>query len=234
MIHINLLPPELRKRRTGVSPVSLSLVGGSVVCLLMGAGTLWLHWRVGNAEAVHGARTAELEDKKRQADEVIKLEAIIADEKKRRDYLVTLLLQKMYWARTLDEFANLLNSPWSMPGYDVRCLDLTIAPVQAAQAQPGARRPPGQGVEVTFSFNWRYKMVGKEMALAGDYIQSFFTSIMSSKWWSDQGFAGRPDDGYQGHTPKWEASIDSMIIEDALSWRRTKIVSADKPRPGGK
>lgn len=234
MIHINLLPPELRKRRTGVSPVSMSLVGGGVVCLLMGFGVLKVHWHIQSAETLLETKTAELETKKKQAAEVTKLEAVIADAKKQRDYVVGLLLQKMYWAHTIDEFAATLNGPWSMPGYDVRCLDLEIAPsVPVASAARGApRRAAGQGTEVAYRVSWRYKLFGRELAQHGDYVQSFFNTLAASRLWNDHGFVGLPADTYRGHTPKWDASIETLIIENSLKWDRVKMVSAEKA--GGK
>lgn len=227
MIHINLLPPELRKRRTGVSPVTMSLVGGGVVCLLMLIGTWVVYGHIADAEARFAEKTTELADKTAKAKAVTDLEAVIADAKKQRDYLVTLLLQKMYWARTIDEFANTLNGQWSMTGYDVRCLDLTINQAVAAPAAGGARRDKGQ-TEVTYNFSWRYKLLGKDLAQHGDYIQSFFNTLAASRLWNEHGFVGRPADSYRGHTPKWDAGIESLIIENSLQWQRTKLVSPEK------
>lgn len=231
MIHINLLPPELRKRRNGVSPVSLSLVGGGLVCLLMAFGAMVVHWHTTAAEALFAEKTNELDEKKKQAEAVTKLEAVIADAKKQRDYLVTLLLQKMYWAQTLDEFANTINGPWSKTGYDVRCLDLTISPAQDSQPQAGGPRRQGQS-EVAYNFVWRYKLLGKEFALHGDYIQSFFNTLVASKLWNEHGFVGRPADSYRGHSPKWDPGIETLIIENSLQWRRSKLVSMDKAGTG--
>jgi hypothetical protein len=229
MIHINLLPPELRKRRSGVSPVFASLAAGIVVCLLLIAGLVVVHLHIKAAETKIADLTGELEAKKREAAVVIAMEAAIVDAKKQNGYLVTLLAKKMYWAQALDDFVNALNSQWSLPGFDVRCLGLTISPSGSASASGGKRA--STDTEVSYDFKWRYKLVGKATGMDGDYIKSFFNTLAGSRLWRDYGFAGQPQASYRGHNPKLNAAIDSVIIENSLDWRRVKVIPTAKPAP---
>jgi hypothetical protein len=234
MILINLLPPELRKRQSGVSPMFLSVVAGGGVCALLLL--LWLYLivlRIPNADRLIASKTEELKVKTAEAEKVLQLEKQIAEAKDRYEQIVGMMSRKVYWARTFDEFANLLNGPFTIPNFDVRCLDLTIS---EASALPGNRRTTGpqarsgEGpVTVAFNVSWRYKLLGKERPLAGDYINSFFATIKASKFWTEQGFTGRPEDTYRGDVPRENKDINRVIIEGDLDWQRVKIVEA-RPR----
>lgn len=233
MIHINLLPPELRKRRAGVSPVFIGVVVGGVVCLLLMGGLVAVKSKIDAADLQITEKTTELTNKKAQAAEVAKIEAKILDAKKQRGYLVGLLAQKVYWARTLDDFVTALNGPWNMFGYEVRCSDLIITPAAPAGGAASPNRRSQEQTEVAFSMQWHYKLLGKEMALHGDYIKSFFNSLAVTRLWSEHGFVGHPMANYTGHTPKWNADIESVIVDNPLTWRRVKIVSTGKPGAAG-
>lgn len=229
MILINLLPPELRRRHSGVSPVFLSLVGGGAACLLLMLLFAWVQFvRIPNALAEKDSKTEELRVKTAKADEVRKLEAQIVEFKDRRNKIVSLLAHKVYWAHTLDEFANLLNGPWTTPGFDVRCQELTIA---EAAGGGGDRRGGGGGETITFGVNWKYKLMGKERSLAGDYISSFFGTIKASKLWSEHGFTGKPEDSYRGDQPRMNTGIQRVVIEGNLDWQRMKTIK-DKTLAG--
>ncbi len=234
MILINLLPPELRKRQSGVSPMFLSMAAGGGVCALLLL--LWLYiivLRIPNADRLIVEKTAELKRKTAEAEEVLKLEKQIAEQKDRYDQIVGMMSRKVYWARTVDDFTNLLNGPFTIPNFDVRCLELTIS---EAAAVPGNRRTTGAQartgdapVSVAYNVSWRYKLLGKERQLAGDYINSFFATVEASKFWKDHGFADRPEKTYRGDTPRENKDINRVIIEGDLDWQRIKIVEA-KPR----
>jgi len=229
MILINLLPPELRRRQGGVSPMFLSVVAGGGACALLLL--LWLYLifiRIPNADRLIAEKTNELAVKTAQAEEVLKLEKQIAEAKDRYEQIVGMMTRKVYWARTLDEFATLLNGPYTLPGFDVRCQDLTIT---ESGAVPGNRRSgaPGADQGVAFNVNWRYKLLGKDRPLAGDYINSFFATIGSSKFWSEHGFVGKPVDSYKGDDPKEKKAIGRVVIEGSLEWQRVKVVEA-RPR----
>ena len=223
MILINLLPPELRKRQGGVSPMFLSLVagGGSCVLLLL----LWLYVllvRIPNADRVFAAKEAELADKTIQAEAVIKIESQITEAKDRYEQIVGMMNKKVYWARTIDEFATLLNGPFTgEKNFDVRCLDLTFS---ESSALPGNRRGAAEASSVAFNVNWTYKLLGKEFARNGDYIKSFFDTIGKSKFWSEQGFVGKPEESYHGDQPLMRKEIQRVVIQGALEWQRVKTV----------
>ncbi len=229
MILINLLPPELRKRQGGVSPMFISVVAGGGACVLLLL--LWTYViliRIPNADRVILAKTEELKTKTTQAEEVLNLEKQITDAKDRYDQIVGMMTKKVYWARTIDEFATLLNGPFTIPDFDVRCQDITI---NESAAVPGSRRTGAVGTEssVAFSVSWRYKLLGKERPLAGDYMKSMFDTIKGgkgSKFWSEQGFTGRPEDSYEGDTPRENNDISRVIIEGNLKWQRVKVIEA--------
>jgi hypothetical protein len=229
MILINLLPPELRKRQGSVSPLFLSVAGGGGVCLLLAL--LWLYIlfvRIPNAERLIVEKTAELATKTAQAEEVLKLEKQIAEAKDRYEQIVGMMVRKVYWARTIDEFATLLNGPFTTPGFDVRCQELNFT---ESSAVPGNRRAASGRNEptgVAFNVSWRYKLLGKERPLAGDYIKSFFDTIKGSKFWGEQGFVGRPEDTYRGDQPRMNTTVGRVVIEGNLDWQRVKVIEARK------
>ena len=230
MILINLLPPELRKRHGGVSPAFLSVVAGGGACVLLALLWLYVIWiRIPNAERVIADRNADLAAKTVQADEVLKLEAEITEAKDRYEQIVGMMTKKVYWARTVDEFATLLNGPFTIPNFDVRCQELTIS---ESAAVPGNRRGGALGAgeaRVAFNVSWRYKLLGKERPLAGDYIKSFFDTIKGSKFWDDHGFVGKPEDTYRGDTPRMNKNIGRVVVEGNLDWQRVKVVDV-RPR----
>ena len=165
MILINLLPPELRRRQSGVSPMFVSVVAGGGVCLLLAVVFFYVQFiRIPSSEALLRDKTAELEDKTKKAKEVLELEQQIADAKDRYQQIVGLMLKKVYWARTMDEFVTLLNGPWTAQGFDVRCLDLTVN----EGAAPGERRGAAGPETVNYQMVWRFKLLGKERPLEGD------------------------------------------------------------------
>ena len=229
MILINLLPPELRKRQGGASPAFLSVVVGGGVCVLLCLLWLYLIWiRIPNADRVLADKNADLAAKTVQAEEVLALEREIAEAKDRYDQIVGMMTKKVYWARTIDEFATLLNGPFTIPNFDVRCQEITIS---ESAAVPGNRRGGALGAgeaSVAFNISWHYKLLGKERPLAGDYIKSFFETINTSKFWSEQGFIEKPDKTYQGDQPRPNAQIGRVIIEGALTWNRVKVVKEPK------
>ncbi len=228
MILINLLPPELRRRQGGVSPMFMSVVAGGGSCLVLLL--LWLYIilvRIPNADRLITDKTTELAEKTIKADEVLKIEAKIQEAKDRYKQIVGLMLQKVYWARTFDEFVTLLNGPFTVQGFDVRCQELSVS---EAAAVPGIRRDPSQGSQVAFKVNWRYKLMGNERPLAGDYIKSFFETINTSPFWKDNGFEGKPVDSYRGDVPRMNSNINRVIIEGQLDWSRIKVVQEQTAR----
>ena len=225
MILINLLPPELRRRQSGVSPMFMSVVAGGSACLLLLVVYLYVQFvRIPSSEALLRDKIVELEEKTKKANEVLEIEKQIAEATERKQKIVGLMQRKVYWARTLSEFATLLNGPWTTPGFDVRCLDLTVNEGTA----PGDRRSTTSADTVNCQVVWRYKLLGKERPLAGDYIKSFFETIKASKFWSEQGFIDKPDKTYQGDVPRMNVQIGRVVIEGSLTWERVKVVKEPK------
>lgn len=227
MILINLLPPELRKRQGGVSPTFISVVAGGGACVLLLLLWLYLIWiRIPNADRLIAEKTEELQVKTAQAEEVLALERKIAEAKDRYEQIVGMMIKKVYWARTIDEFATLLNGPFTIPNFDVRCQSLSITESAAVPGNRRAGSPGAAETTVAFKVSWDYKLLGKERPLAGDYMKSLFDTVKGSKFWSEQGFTGRPEDTYPGDTPKMNTDINRVIIEGKLDWDRVKVVEA--------
>lgn len=226
MILINLLPPELRKRAaTGISPVFASAVGGGVAVLLALSGYLWLQFgRLPAAQEELDARTTELAEKSAKADAVLALEAQIIEYEKRRDDILALINRKVYWGRTVDEFASLVSGQWSVEGFRVSAQELTfeVLPSEAKKVE-----------EVRSAFRWRYKLLGDEDR-SGDYINSFFKDIERSRFWSEQGFVGKPDTRYDGDRPRWNAGLQKVVVEGNLDWQRVKMAAKPDAKPAAK
>src|SRR5690348_2905108 len=127
MILINLLPPEMRRRSSSYDPRAAAFAGGLAACLLLFVFCAWVHWgKIREAEGILDAKQAELDTKTAQAQAVLDKEAQIAQLEERQVKLRELLARKVYWAHTLDDFANLLASDF--PGFRVRCTDVSITP----------------------------------------------------------------------------------------------------------
>jgi hypothetical protein len=244
MILINLLPPELRKRAGGVNPIFLAVIGGAVVNVALLGFWLWLHFmRLPHAEDVLNEKIALLEVRTAEAQVVIDLQAKIAEAKVRRNKIVSLLARKMYWAKTLDDFANLLTGKFGfpgfngamveMPGLDVRIGELTI---KELGAQTTARRGGGasKGEEVVYGFKWKYKLLGTDMNRPGEYVKAFFKTTERSVFWTDKdnNFNGKPEDGYFGDRPEIRTKIGRVVVEGTLEWQRHKTIAATKSPEG--
>lgn len=239
MILINLLPPELRKsRRSGVNPVWLAAAAGLLICLGIAGTWLWVKYsRIPAAEAVLAGLDTDLTAATAQADKVKKVEAEITGFKQLYDRLVGLISHKVFWARTIDDFANLLDckhdNRWTMDGYDVRCTTLTIAPAKAAAAAP-ARGRAAVAEAVSYSFRASLRIYGDEPDKAGDYTRSFFQSVDLSTFWRENGFVGISEAPYKGDNPQWKADIKRVIIDMPMEWRRVKVLAPPAPEPAAK
>ena len=218
MILINLLPPELRKRRAEFqfNPIMAGGIGGLAVAALALVGFLWLKSELTRANNLLADLNVELETKTAQAKVVQERQALIAQFESRRDTLFSLLGRKLYWARTIDDFSKQLTGEWSQPGFKVSAGDLTISDI------PTEKRAGGPE-EVRASFRWRYKIVGDENQKSGDYINSFFKTIERGEFWAKQGFISKPDDRYDGDRPRWNATIKKVIVEGGVDWQRVKL-----------
>lgn len=228
MILINLLPPELRRSRSaGPNPVILAAAAGIAVVLLL-AGTLaWVKFgRIRAAEALLAQREQDLIEATAKADKVKEIDKQIADFEKLHKMITGLITKKVFWARTIDDFANMLaqygDNRWTKDGYEVRCTSLAIAP--ATGAAPVARGAKA-GETVSFSFRASFKLVGDRQDMSGDYIQSFFQSVELSRFWRENGFVGRAEDPYKGDTRKWNPEISKVVTDLPLEWRRTKVLT---------
>jgi hypothetical protein len=235
MILINLLPPELRKRHGNISPVAIAVFAGVIANLLIIGFWIFLAFiRIPKAESTLTEKKTELTVKTEQAKKVTELEAQIASAKARRDVIVGLLAAKLYWAKTLDDFANLLTGAWSVPGFDMRVEELSIKEV----AGKGNERKRGGGASkaetlIQYAFKWKSKLVGADVKKAAVYINSFCKTTEKSEFWQKNGFLGKPDDRLPGHQPEWNADIARVTDKVPFEWTRQKIVAsaAEKAAP---
>jgi hypothetical protein len=231
MIIINLLPPEMRKKHGNTNPV-IYLLAACYFAALIPAGTwAWLKYdRLPHAKAVLEEANADLEMRTAAAAKVEALEAQIAEFQAHRDMIVGLLARKIFWARTIDDFANHLDGPGGMPwkGFEVCCTELNILP------SSGGSVGKAKDALVTSGVRGRYKLVGVEADKAGDYVRDFLIGTESTKFWSVNGFVGKPELSYRGDTPDWKKGIERVTVEFTLDWSRTKrIASSAKPATGG-
>jgi hypothetical protein len=228
MILINLLPPELRKRAGNISPVAISILAGGIANLLMIGFWIFLSFiRIPHAEKFLAEKKTELTVKTAEALKVKEIEDQILSFKARRDVIVGLLAAKLYWAKTLDDFANLLTGVWTVPGFEMRVEELSIKEV----AGKGNERKRGGGgskaeTRIQYGFKWKSKLVGADVKKAAVYINSFCKTTEKSVFWQKNGFVGKPDDRLPGHQPEWNADIARVTDKVPFEWMREKVIAA--------
>jgi hypothetical protein len=220
MILINLLPPELRKKRVGINPVVVSAGVGGLAAVLLAGFLAYLHLeRIPKSNGVLADTQARLEDAKRQAEDVAAKKARIAEVKQQCDKVNELLAQKVYWARTLDDFANMLTVKWPDQSFDARCTDLSVAP--RTEAGAGAARGKGG---IAYTVKAKFKFTGTREDEVGDYINAFFRIVRESEFWK-RGFTGNPNDVYRADTRVWNESIKRVVFELPLEFTRMKEIA---------
>lgn len=226
MILINLLPPELRRsRRSGINPVYLAAAAGIAIVLGVAGTWAWIEFgRIKTAQATLAQLEEELLVATAKADKVRAIDKQITDFEKLHSTITRLITRKVFWARTLDDFCNMLSQQgenrWTREGYDVRCTSLTIASAAAA----AARGQKTAGETVTYSFRASFKIVGEQRDQAGDYVQSFFQSVDLSPFWRDHGFIGHAEDPFRGDSPRNVDDIKRVVTDLPLEWRRVKVL----------
>ncbi len=231
MILINLLPPEMRKKQGNVNPLVYGVAACYLVALIPVGTWAWLKYsRLPNAEQELVRVNDDLTQKTAAAAEVEALEAQIAEFEAHRNEIVGLLARKVYWARTINDFANHLDGPDGVPwkGFDVCCTELTIQPVAVPRAEGGASK---REESVTVGFRGRYKLLGLERDKAGDYVRDFFLTTEASKFWAQTGFIGKTEATYRGDTPDWKPGIERVAVEFTLDWVRLKKIATGPVKP---
>ncbi|MDA3961860.1 MAG: hypothetical protein PF961_13810 [Planctomycetota bacterium] len=226
MIRINLLPPEFRKRqRTSASnPDALGILAGALVAaVVIGFWGYVQFVRIPHAEQLIEQRKKELVVAKREADEVRALEAKVESFKARLKSLDDLVKQKVPWAGTVSDFADMLGRDrWSTPGFQVSCTGLRISKTTAAATRG---RSAGEA-SIRFQFQWDMELVGAEFNLAGKYINGFFLDVKKTDFWFNNGFEGDPVAPYKGDRPEWQEDIERVVINHSLQWERDQNLEA--------
>ncbi len=224
MILINLLPPELRKSTNGVlNPVMMSAgVGGLLCALLLG---FWMYVKfvsLKHANDVLDAQTLVLATKSAEAQEVIDKEASIAGFQEHRDGIVGLLAKKVYWAHTLDDFANHLAGHW--PGFVVCVTELSVTPTAGSES----RMEKEKAERVLYSITGKYRLIGDERDKAGNYIKDFLDGTEASSFWKQNQFIAKPESSYKGDAPSWVSDIKRVVIDLPCDWQRAKLLPVTK------
>ncbi|MFM2090042.1 MAG: hypothetical protein RLZZ127_531 [Planctomycetota bacterium] len=236
MIRINLLPSELRKGRRSVNPHALGVGATAAAALAAAVLWAWVHWvSIPGAVAAVDALKADLEDHKRKAAEVEALEKEVAAVKDQRDSVRNLIDRKVTWAKTLDDLANLVSGTYTLNGFDVCITDLSVAPLAAAvQARGPAAANRDKSERIEFAMKLRFKLIGAQFNLSGNYVKSFFDTVERSSWWRENGFVGKPEQDYKGDDPRWSDKIQRVVIDLPLKFTRQKVIglqTAAKPTP---
>lgn len=225
MILINLLPPELRKRKVQLqfNPMLLGLAACLLVVVGMLGGYLWLKQHRVAAEQLLVERKQHLEDVTKLAAEVRKKQEKIKEFQDRHEYILSLIGQKMFWAKTIDDFATFLNQPFDGYQVCVQSLAVTESKIQAPAGGRTSARNAGPSV-VSYGLTWRYKIVGDEFQKSSSYFFALMKTLQDSVFWSEHGFQGKPELKYFGNKPRWNAELEKEIIENDLTWVRAKLV----------
>lgn len=219
MIRVNLLPPELRKRRaTGISPVFLSVVGGGALALAVGAFYAWIVLsRIPYAEEQVADWTEKLAAAKKEENRVRDMEKKLQGLNNRLATLQQLVDRKMWWAEVLDDFADLIGrDDWGdgrESAFRIGCLSLSVS-----QSRGGGGR--GAAGQETARFTWNYQLVGDDFRYAGEYINRFFKTVEQSDFWKEHGFQDKPVDTYRGDTPQYIEDIAKVLIQGSLTFER--------------
>jgi hypothetical protein len=227
MILINLLPPELRKRSTGINPVLVSVVAGSMAALLLlGFGYHVRFNRIPEANKQIARLKVEIKDAEKRVEGIKKKRSEIAQIKAQAQIVQSLIARKQYWARTIDEFLNMMTVEWNKTGYDVCAADISFAPSRGAAAA-GGRRRPGTADVATYSFKTKFKLIGNRYEEVGDNINDFFKHVSQSTFWVRGNFQGRPDTDYRQFTKNWRDDINKVVIDLPLNFVRAKEIPAN-------
>ena len=233
MIRINLLPPEFRKGSgPKVSVEMVSLVGGGILCLLLAGLWAWVAFSLKPAAQDQLDRlTQEEADKQRQAQAVQKLKGEIAAIKKKHDVLLGLFAQKVYWSTTLYDFCEMLGrnekNHWTEPGFMVSCSGISVAASKSSASARTNRRQANEGQK--FSLQWEFEIIGEEFKKAGDYVESFFADVETSRFWIEHGFVSKPILTYTGDQPVWIEEVERVKIDGKLEFTRVHNPVIGKP-----
>ena len=162
----------------------------------------WLVYGHGLPLALKPAAQAELDRltqeesvKQRQAQAVNKLENEISAIKKKHDVLSVYLPKKCTGQRHLYDFCEMLGrnekNHWSEPGFMVSCSKVfRICPSRSASSARTKKKNKMQGQK--FSLKWEFEIIGEEFIKAGDYVESFFADVETSRFWVEHGFVSKP------------------------------------------
>lgn len=220
MILINVLPPEYRRRDTGVSPVFLALVAAVLVNL--SAGALWYYVsqvRIPAAENILADRQQELAEVQVTANKVRKKKQELAEFEKRSNLLNQLFAQKVYWGHCLDDFADLFTrKTGEQTGYDVSVGNLNISP-QIDRTSRRQQRNEEQSA-IAHTLRLTLKLVGEVPDQAGTYQRNMFRMVDASEFWNEHTFLNKSDFSYKGDRPQVNEVAGKVIITLPLEWIR--------------
>lgn len=227
MIRINLLPQEFRRRSgPSINQDALIVVAGVVVVLLVGAFWAWLHFvRIPYAEDREQELAAEKRGLEAQVKQLEEMERQIAQIQRRIDVLDSLRAQKVEWARTMWDFAELFgrDGNWGEQ-FQVSCRNLRVQ-----QGRGGGGRGAAATTNV-WNFDFTFELVGRQREKAGDYLKAFWQGISNSRFWQTHDFLGQPEDSYRGDHFQWNAAIERTVLTMDLQFQRQGAGAAGRGR----
>jgi hypothetical protein len=219
MILINLLPPEMMRTNSGFDPMMLIYIAAAILVLATGSLYYYVHYKlIPASQDIDDAQHAILTQKQDEAQKVQDIKDKIADFQHQKDTLDSLLVKKVYWAHTLDDFCVMLDGDWH-GDFTVRCSSLQII--------PGGKGGPDS---ISYVVATNLQVVGAQDDYAGDYIKSLFHTIGKSDFWKHD-FTGKPEDTYISDVKTWDPILKRLLMTFHLTFNRVKSLPKPKPPP---
>ncbi len=223
MIIINVLPPEYRRRDIGINPITLSIAGAALVNVIVLL--LWAYINllsIPNAEAVRDQKVVERNAAEKKAKEVDKVEAEIAKQKAVQDTLESLLNKKVYWAKTLNDFVNVISDPnnrLNNGNFKVSVDSISIKEAKSTSSR--TKRSSTPAIEGrTFEFEWKVQVVSEDAMQVNANVRTFFQVFEVSDFWIKHKFKDQPDMNYGGHKVQAQKDVDRSVAKFGLTWGR--------------
>ncbi|NRA39312.1 MAG: hypothetical protein HRU15_14295 [Planctomycetes bacterium] len=225
MIIINVLPPEYRRRDIGINPITLSIAGAAfvnVIILMLWAYIQFLSIPAALDEKV--IATADRDRWKIEAEKVKKVDEQITKAEKRFGELADLLNKKVYWAKTLSDFINIIatDDRLNSTHFQISIDSLAIKELSSSGRAPRGKKKSTAPQGRTFNFDWKVRIVGSNRADMGAHTHTLFTVFETSDFWGPEAssFMDLPDKSFKGSKITVNEKIDKAVTSFDLKWKR--------------
>lgn len=224
MIIINVLPPEYRRRDIGINPITISIAGAALVNFIVVL--VWLYIAFISIPAAEKERSDREAVKNRVAAEAAKVDKIegkITAQLKVRKTLIDLLNKKVYWAKTLNDFVNVLtepSNPLNSSGFEVSVESFEITETQKQQVRTRGKKQSDADSGRSFDFEWKALVLTDNPQAIPEHIRTFFFVFESSDFWIKHGFKNQPDKSYTGNKIEVKEEVGKAIAIFDLTWNR--------------